>query len=204
MLLKVHPDNPSVHKISQVASILNKDGIIVFPTDTVYALGCDMRSKKGFDRICKLRHIQPEKALFSIIVQDLSQAAEYISQIPNSIFRVVKNHTPGAFTFIFNSGKNLPSHLKKGRKTIGVRIPDHRVCESIVKSIDGPLVTASFRSDDEILEYYNDPDEIFSLFGKQVDCVIDSGPGSFHPSTIVDCTGSEPVLVREGKGSIDL
>jgi tRNA threonylcarbamoyl adenosine modification protein (Sua5/YciO/YrdC/YwlC family) len=200
MLLKLHPDNPSSRRVGQVCQILKKNGIIVFPTDTVYALACSIHSKKAFERICRLRAIQPKKAMFSMICSDMTQASPYLSQIPTPIFRVLNKNLPGPFTFVLHSGRDLPSHMRNGRKTIGLRIPDHPVTQAIVHELGTPLITTSLRSSDEILEYHIDPDEIYSEYAKRVDCVVDSGTGDFYPSTVVDMSTDEVEVLRQGKG----
>lgn len=202
MMIQLHPDNPPVHKVDVVTGILEKNGVVIVPTDSVYAFACDLNSKKGFERICALRRIDPSKALFSIMVSDLSQASPYIAQIPNKVFKTIKRNTPGPFTFILEGGRELPGHLKKGRKTIGVRIPEHKVIRNIVARLGRPLITTSLRSDDDILEYFNDPEEIHDNFENLVDCVVDSGTGNLNPSTILDCTGDMMEVIREGRAQI--
>lgn len=200
MLIKIYPENPSDRRIQQIADTLCAGGVIIYPTDTVYALACAVDQKQAFERICRIKKVAPEKAQLSMIFEDLSQVAAYTSQISTPQYRLLKKHLPGPFTFILDASNQLPGHLKNGRKTIGVRIPDHSVSVSIVKALGKPLFTASLRSDDEILEYYNDPTEIHDEFAKIVDVVIDAGPGTFEPSTVVDLTGDEPVVIREGRG----
>jgi tRNA threonylcarbamoyl adenosine modification protein (Sua5/YciO/YrdC/YwlC family) len=202
MLLKLHPDNPSDRQIRHVCQILEKDGIIVFPTDTVYALACSIHSKKAFEKICKLRKIQSRKAVFSMICSDMIQASPFLTQISTPSFRVLNKNLPGPFTFVLRSGRALPSHMRNGRKTIGLRIPNHPVTQAIVSQLGTPLITTSLRSDDEILEYYADPGEIHAEFGKQVECVVDSGTGHFYPSTVVDLTSEEMEVIRQGKWSL--
>jgi tRNA threonylcarbamoyl adenosine modification protein (Sua5/YciO/YrdC/YwlC family) len=199
MLLKLHPDNPSDRRVRQVSQILQNNGIIVFPTDTVYALACSIYSKRAFEKMCRLRAIQPKKAVFSMICSDMNQASPFLSQISTPTFRVLNKNLPGPFTFILRSGRELPSHMRNGRKTIGLRIPDHPVTQAIVKELGTPLITTSLRSDDDILEYYVDPEEMFEEYGKLVDCVVDSGTGHFYPSTVVDMTSNEIDVIRQGK-----
>lgn len=199
MLLKLHPDNPSDRQVRLACQILEKDGIIVFPTDTVYALACSIHSKKAFEKMCRLRQIQPKKAVFSMICADMIQASPFLTQISTPSFRVLNKNLPGPFTFILHSGRALPSHMRNGRKTIGLRIPNHPVTQAIVSRLKTPLITTSLRSNDEILEYHVDPDEMYAEYGKRVDCVVDSGAGDFYPSTVVDLTNDEIEVVRQGK-----
>ena len=203
MLLKVHPDNPSARKIGQVAALLREDGVIIFPTDTIYALACCVDSKKGFERICRIKQVLPKKAVFSMIVSDLRMASAYLAQIETPAYRLLNKHLPGPYTFILKSGQGLPTHMKSGRKTIGVRIPDHNVSRAIVAAIDQPLITTSVRTDDPILKYYTDPEEIFDAYKHLADCVIDAGTGTFDPSTVVDLSQGDPVVIREGKGALE-
>jgi len=203
MLLKLHPDNPSDRHVKRVCQILDNNGIIIFPTDTVYAFACSIHSKRAFEKLCRLRQIQPKKAVFSMICADMTQASPYLTQISTPNFRVLNKNLPGPFTFILHSGRALPSHMRNGRKTIGLRIPNHPVTQAIVTQLDTPLITTSLRSDDEILEYYVDPEEIHSEYGKLVDCVVDSGTGHFYPSTVVDLSGEDVTVVRQGKWELD-
>lgn len=203
MLIKIHPDNPSDRLVLQIIDVLNSGGVVIYPTDTVYALACAVDQKSAFERICRIKQVASAKAKFSMIFEDLSQVSQYTAQISTAQYRLLKRHLPGPFTFILNASHHLPSHLKAARKTIGIRIPDHSVSMSIVKELGKPLFTSSLRSDDVILEYYNDPTVIHDEFGKLVDVVIDAGPGTFEPSTVVDLTGDEPEVLREGKGVLN-
>lgn len=200
MLVKIHPDTPSERKVRQIADTLNEGGVIIYPTDTVYALSCAIDQKTAFEKICRLKNVQPRKTQFSMIFDDLSHMAQYCAQLDTPQYRLLKKHLPGPFTFILNAGHKIPSYMRADRKTIGIRIPDHAVSIAIVKALGKPLLTTSLRSDDVILEYYNEPEEIHQEFHKLVDVVIDSGPGTFYPSTVVDLTGEDPVVIREGKG----
>lgn len=200
MLIKIHPETPSERRIAQIIETLNDGGVIIYPTDTVYALACAVDQKNAFEKICRIKKVAPAKAQFSMIFADLSQVAQYTVQTTTPQYRLLKKHLPGPFTFILSAGSQLPSHLRTSRKTIGVRIPDHNVSMAIVKALGKPLFTTSLRSGDEILEYYSDPEEIHEEYGKLVDVVIDSGPGTFEPSTVVNLTGGEPEVLREGKG----
>jgi len=200
MMIKIHPDNPSERRIQQVADILNSGGVIIYPTDTVYALACAVDQKGAFEKICRIKQVASSKAKFSMIFEDLSQVGQYAAQITTPHYRLLKKHLPGPFTFVHKASHHLPSHLKAVRKTIGIRIPQNKVSMSIVRALGKPLFTSSLRSGDDILEYYNDPEAIHDEFGSVVDVVIDAGPGTFEPSTIVDLTREYPEVVREGKG----
>lgn len=202
MLLKIHSDNPSERKIGQVCDILRQGGTIIFPTDTIYALAGALDQKKAFEQMCRIKNVLPRKALFSMIVGDMSQASPHLAQISTPHFRMLNRNLPGPFTFVLRAGNALPPHLKAGRKTIGLRIPDHPVTQAIVSRLGQPLITTSLRSEDEILEYFTDPEEIFETYKHLVKCVIDSGSGTFDPSTVVDMTTDPITIVRQGKGEL--
>lgn len=198
MLLTVHPVDPEIRKIQELANILRKGGVIAYPTDTVYGLGCDLNQHKAIERICRIRRLDPEKALLTLICSDISQAAQYASQIDDNVFRLMKKNTPGPFTFILRAGNKLPRTLKNRKGTIGVRIPDHRIAQAIIDTLEGPMLSASLHSEDAFLEYEAEPYLIEEHFGNQVDAVIDGGPGGQIHSAVVDCTGEVPVVIREG------
>ncbi|MCB9287076.1 MAG: threonylcarbamoyl-AMP synthase [Lewinellaceae bacterium] len=204
MLLKINPENPEGRKIRQVVETLENGGVIIYPTDTVYAFGCDINDNKAVDRICKLRGLDPRKAHLSLICKDISQVSEYSQQIDNQIFRLMKKHLPGPFTFVLNSNNQVPKMFKNRKRTIGIRIPDNNICMDIVGELGHPILTASLKSDDEILEYFTDPIDIYEDYKKLVDLVIDGGIGGNVPSTVVDCTGAEPVILREGTGILEV
>jgi len=203
MLLKINPDNPEGRKIRQAVDILEDGGVIIYPTDTVYGLGCDIYNHKAVERICKLRGLDPAKARLSLICKNISQVSDFAQQIGNEVFRLMKKHLPGPFTFVLNSNNQVPKLFKNRKRTIGIRIPDNNICMAIVEELGRPILTASLKSDDEILEYFTDPIDIYEDFKKLVDLVIDGGIGGNVPSTVVDCTGQEPVILREGTGEIE-
>lgn len=203
MYLKIHPDNPEGRKIDEVIKVLEAGGVIIYPTDTVYGLGCDIENQKAVDKICKLRGLDPKKANLAMICKDISQVAEYTIQIDNPTFRLLKKNLPGPFTFILNAANSVPKMFKNRKKTIGVRIPDHNISLAIVEALGRPILTTSLKSDDEILEYFTDPEDIYDDFKNRVDCVIDSGPGGNVASTVVDCTKDEPEILRSGAGELD-
>lgn len=202
MLLKIHPENPSERKIQQVVEILRAGGIIIYPTDTVYGLGCDIENSKAVDRICKLRGLDPVKANLSFICTDISQVSEYTKPIGNEVFKLMKHNTPGPFTFILNSNNQVPKMFKNRKRTVGVRIPANNIPLAIVEALGRPILTTSLRSEDEIMEYFTDPIDIYDDFEKLVEVVIDGGIGNNVASTVVDCTAREPSVIRAGVGEL--
>lgn len=204
MLLQIHPSNPQERYINSVVKIIEDGGVIIFPTDTVYAVGCGLRSFKAVERIAKLKNIKPEKANFSLLVNSLSNISEYAKQIDNKVFRVMKSLLPGPYTFILNANNNVPKIFESKKKTIGIRYPDNNIVLQIVEKLGYPLVSTSLHSDsDDYFDYVIDAELIYEKFEKIVDAVIDGGQGGVEPSTVLDCTSDEIVVVREGKGSID-
>lgn len=200
MLLKINHDNPEERKIKQVVESLQEGGIIIYPTDTVYGLGCDIFNPKAVERICRLRGLKPEKAMLSFICEDISQIADYAYQIDNEVFKVLKKNLPGPFTFVLRANNTVPKLFKNRKRTIGVRIPENNIARNIVKELGRPILSISLKSDDEILEYFTDPIDIFDDFKKLVDIVIDGGIGNNNPSTVVDCTGDDLEVIRQGVG----
>jgi tRNA threonylcarbamoyl adenosine modification protein (Sua5/YciO/YrdC/YwlC family) len=203
MLLKINPDNPEGRKIDQVVDALKDGGIIIYPTDTVYGLGCDIENAKAVERICQLRGLDPKKAMLAMICSDISQVSDYAQQIDNPVFRLLKRNLPGPFTFVLNAANSVPKMFKNRKKTIGIRVPDHQVPQAIIEKLGRPILTTSLKSDDEILEYFTDPEDIYEDFKKLVDIVVDSGPGGNTPSTVVDCTDEKPVVLRLGAGVLE-
>jgi tRNA threonylcarbamoyl adenosine modification protein (Sua5/YciO/YrdC/YwlC family) len=203
MFLKVNQDNPEGRKIKQAADILRKGGVIIYPTDTVYALGCDIFQQKAVDKICHLRGLNPQKARLSFICKDIAEVSEYSQQIDNQVFKMLKRNLPGPFTFVMKSGNKLPKILKNKKKTIGVRVPDNNIVQALIEELGRPMLTSSLKSDDEILEYFTDPIDIYEDFKKRVDLVIDGGIGGNVPSTVVDCTGDDFEILREGAGELE-
>lgn len=203
MLTKIYPDNPNEKAIEQVVDILRKGGIIIYPTDTVYGMGCDISNSKAIEKICKIRGIKPEKANFSFICYDLSHISDFTRQIDNETYRVIKKALPGPFTFIFNANKNVPKLLSSNKKTVGIRVPDNSIARTIVKMLGNPIVSTSIHDDDEIIEYSTDPELIHEKYEDIVDLVIDGGYGDNEPSTIVDCSEGEFEIIRQGKGDLN-
>jgi tRNA threonylcarbamoyl adenosine modification protein (Sua5/YciO/YrdC/YwlC family) len=203
MLIEINPYNIDKRIIQLAVDILKKDGLIIYPTDTVYGLGCDITNTKALERIAKIKGIKLEKANFSFICYDLSNISDYIKQIDTSTFKILKKALPGAYTFILPGNNNLPKEFKK-KKTVGIRVPDNNIAREIVKILGNPIVSTSIHDDDEVLEYSTDPELIFEKWQHLVDLVIDGGYGDNQPSTIIDLSGYEPVIIREGKGDISI
>lgn len=199
-LLPIHPQNPESRKISRCVEVLRNGGIIIYPTDTIYGIGCDLLNRRAVERLCQILHIRPNKLDLSFICHDLSQIAEFVRRIDTPVFKILKKSLPGPFTYIFESSSNVPRILDVNKKTVGIRIPNHAIPIEIVKLLGNPLITSSIKNDDDIKEYTTDPQEIFEDFKHRVDVVIDGGPGGNVPSTIVDFTGDGPLVVRQGLG----
>ncbi|WP_459209830.1 L-threonylcarbamoyladenylate synthase [Aquimarina rhabdastrellae] len=202
-LIKLYEENPNPKQVQKVVDILKNGGLVIYPTDTVYGLGCDITNNRALERIAKIKGIKLAKANFSFICKDLSNLSDYVKQIDNSTFKLLKRTLPGPYTFILPGSNNLPTVFKK-KKTVGIRVPDNQICNSIVSELGNPIVSTSIYDEDEIIEYTTDPELIFEKWEKQVDLVIDGGYGGNIPSTIVDLTSSEPVLIREGKGDVSI
>jgi tRNA threonylcarbamoyl adenosine modification protein (Sua5/YciO/YrdC/YwlC family) len=202
--LEIHPINPEVRKINHVIEVLNKGGIIVYPTDTIYGIGCDLMNRRSVERLCQILEIKPQKLDLSFICNDLSHISEYVKRIDTPVFKMLKNMLPGPYTFIFESSSSVPKILNVNKKTVGIRIPDHNIPREIVKILGNPLITSSIKDDDKIKEYTTDPEEIFQDFKHKVDLVINGGPGGNIPSTVIDLTEHEPRLIRQGLGELQL
>lgn len=200
MLLKIYPENPNQKHIRMVVECLRDGGIIIYPTDTVYGLGCDIFKPKAIERIALIKGIKAEKANFSFICNDLSQLSDYSRPLPNNIFKLMKSNLPGPFTFILNASNSVPKHIQSKKKTVGIRIPDNNIPLEIVKELGNPIMSTSIHDEDEIIEYTTDPELIYEKYNKLVDIVIDGGYGDNEPSTIIDCTSDEALIIREGKG----
>lgn len=198
MLLHIHPKDPQPRLVKQVVESLQKGGIIIYPTDTIYGLGCDIFQPKAIERIARTKKIEPQKAQLSFVCSDLSHLSEYAKQIQTSTYRLLKEYLPGPYTFILPASKLVPKILQSKKDTIGLRIPDNAIAMAIVKELGRPILSASLPG--EMVEDYTDPEVMYENFNKLVDFVIDGGPGGTIPSTIIDCTGDEPVVTREGLG----
>lgn len=202
-LLKIHPLNPEGRKIQRTIEILKRGGIIIYPTDTIYGIGCDLMNRKAIERLCRVMDIKPHKLDLSFICNDLSHISEYVKRIDTPVFKILKKALPGPYTFILESSSKVPRILDVNKKTVGIRIPNHAIPRSIVTQLGNPLINSSIKDDDIIKAYTTDPDEIYEDFKHSVDLVIDGGPGNNIPSSVIDCTGDQIVIVREGLGSVD-
>ncbi len=201
--IKIYPDNPNEKEIQKVVKILKEGGLVIYPTDTVYGLGCDITNTKALERIAKIKGIKLEKANFSFVCNDLSNISDYVKSLDTSSFKILKRALPGPYTFILEGNNNLPKEFKK-KKTVGIRVPDNSIALELVKQLGNPIVSTSIYDDDEVIEYTTDPELIFEKWQNKVDVVIDGGYGDNTASTIIDLTGNEPEVIREGKGSIDI
>ena len=202
MLLRIHPDNPDERQLKIVTECLLDGGIVIYPSDTVYGLGCDIYKPKAVERIARLRGINLDKANFSFICYDLSHISDFTKGISTPVFKVMKKALPGPFTFILNANSNVPKLFQSKKKTVGIRIPDNNIARSIVKMLDHPIMTASIHDDDDVLEYTTDPELIYEKFSNKVDIVIDGGYGGNVASTVIDCTQDEFDIIRQGKGDL--
>lgn len=201
--VKIYEDNPNPKEIAKVVSVLKKGGLIIYPTDTVYGLGCDITNTKALERVARIKGIKLEKANFSFVCHDLSNLSDYVKQIDTSIFKVLKRALPGPYTFVLPGAKTLPNAFKK-KKTVGIRVPDNNIALEIVRQLGNPIISTSIYDEDEILEYTTDPELILEKWDKLVDMVIDGGYGGNEPSTIIDFSGDEPEVIRQGKGSLEI
>ncbi|TYB77306.1 threonylcarbamoyl-AMP synthase [Bizionia gelidisalsuginis] len=204
-LIRIYEENPNPKEIKKVVDCLKRGGLIVYPTDTVYGLGCDINNTKALEKIARIKGVKLEKANLSFICHDLSHLSDYVKQIDTSTFKILKRALPGPYTFILPGSKSLPSVFKK-KKEVGIRIPDNAITLEIVKALGNPLVSTSIRDEDAVLEYTTDPELILEKWGNLVDLVIDGGYGDNHASTIIDLSdgGDNPVIIREGKGSLEI
>ncbi len=198
MLLKIHSENPQKRKLEKVIEILNNGGIMIYPTDSVYALGCDFADSKAVDKICKIKGINPAKVNLTFMCSDISQVAQYTSQISNDIFKTMKRNTPGPFTFIINSNNEVPKLFRNKKKQVGVRIPENNIVQSIIAELGNPILSTSLKKENRDNAYVLDPTMIYDEYKNLVDVVIDGGPGNLQPSAIIDCTGDELILERDG------
>ena len=203
MFLKLHTENPNPRYVKMIIECLENDGVIIFPTDTIYAIGCSVNSSKALDRIARIKGTKKEKANFSFIFHDLSMLSEFTRPINNDVFKMMKRNLPGAFTFIVEANNNVPKLFKNNKKTIGIRIPDQPIITNIVRELGCPIITTSIVDEDEISGFMTDPEEINDAYKDKVDIIIDGGFGNKEESTIVDCTDNEIVILREGKGVLE-
>ena len=202
MIIRLYDENPNPKDILKVVEILREGGVIIYPTDTIYGIGCDITKPKAVERVARIKNVKPEKADFSFIFYDLSDISDYCKPIPNGIFKLMKKSLPGPFTFILNANSNIPKLFRSTKKNIGIRVPQNNIIREIVKELGNPILSTSVRDDDTITEYITDPELIHEKFGDLVDLVIDGGFGGNIPSTVINCIGNEPVITRLGKGEL--
>lgn len=201
--VKIYEENPNPKEIKKVVAVLKKGGLIIYPTDTVYGLGCDITNTKALEKIARLKDIKLEKANFSFVCHDLSNLSDYVKQIDTTTFKILKRALPGPYTFILSGAKTLPKAFKK-KKTVGIRVPNNNIALEIVRELGNPIVSTSIYDEDEIIEYMTDPELILEKWNKLVELVIDGGYGDNEPSTIIDLSDGEPFVIREGKGNLDI
>ncbi len=201
--IKIYNENPNPKEIKRVVEVLRKGGLIIYPTDTVYGLGCDITKSKALEKIARIKGIKLDKANWSFICADLSNLSDYVRQIDTPTFKILKRALPGPYTFILPGNNNLPKDFKK-KKTVGIRVPENNIVRAIVESLGNPIVSTSIHDEDEVIEYTTDPELIHEKWKNLVDIVIDGGYGHNVPSTVIDLSGLEPLVVREGKGSLDI
>jgi len=202
MLVKLFNENPNLREILKIVDVLRKGGLIIYPTDTVYGLGCDITNAKAVEKVARIKNVKVEKNNFSFICSDLSHISDFTKPISNSVFKLMKKNLPGPFTFILEANNNLPKYFK-GKKTVGIRVPDNNIIREIIRELGNPILSTSIHDEDEILEYTTDPELIYEKYQDIAEIVIDGGYGELIPSTIVDCTGDEILIVREGKGILE-
>lgn len=199
ILLKIHPDTPQERLIRQAVDVLKNDGVIIYPTDSVYALGCSMKSKKALERLAKFKGINLSKARFSFICRDIADISDYTMTFSTSVFKLIKRNTPGPFTFILEASRKIPKMFENSQKTVGLRIPNSKILHAIVGELGNPILTTSIKdNDDEILEYITDPELLWEKYKNQVDLIIDGGYGNNVPTAIVDLSSGQPEIIREG------
>jgi tRNA threonylcarbamoyl adenosine modification protein (Sua5/YciO/YrdC/YwlC family) len=204
MFLKIYPQNPNPKAVQQVADCLRNGGIVIFPTDTIYGMGCDIYKPKAVEKIISIMGNRKKKTTLSFICHDLSQLSDFTTPIDNHIFKAMKRALPGPYTFILNANNHVPKIIHGAKKTVGIRVPDNNIIRDIVEELGHPVFSTSIRDDDEIVEYTTDPELIYEKYGELVDMVVDGGYGDNVPSTVVDCTSGEIEIVREGKGEVDI
>jgi tRNA threonylcarbamoyl adenosine modification protein (Sua5/YciO/YrdC/YwlC family) len=202
MYLKIYPENPNQREISKVVDVLKEGGLVIYPTDTVYAMGCDAVNVRAVEEICRLKGIDPKKNNLSIICYDLSNISQY-AKVSNAVFKLMRKNLPGPFTFILPTGNELPK-IYKNKKEVGIRVPDNTIIRRLVGELGNPIMTTSVHDDDEVIEYVTDPELIYEKYADKVNIVIDGGYGSFDPSTVVDCTTGDFKIIRQGKGELRL
>lgn len=202
-LIRIYEENPNPKEINKVVGVLKRGGLIIYPTDTVYALGCDINNYKALEQVARIKNVKLENANFSFVCHDLSNLSDYVKQIDTSTFKILKRALPGPYTFVLPGAKTLPSAFKK-KKTVGIRIPNNKIALEIVKQLGNPIISTSIYDEDEVIEYTTDPELIHEKWDHLVDLVINGGYGDNEPSTIIDLSEEEPIIVREGKGTLEI
>ncbi|SFC30268.1 tRNA threonylcarbamoyl adenosine modification protein, Sua5/YciO/YrdC/YwlC family [Flagellimonas taeanensis] len=202
-LIRLYEENPNPRQVEKIVEVLRRGGLVIYPTDTVYGLGCDITNSKALQRIARIKGIKLEKANWSFVCADLSNLSDYVRQIDSSTFKILKRTLPGPYTFILPGNNNLPKDFKK-KKTVGIRVPDNAIAQALVTGLGNPIVSTSIRDEDDILEYTTDPELIFEKWQNLVDIVINGGYGGNVASTVIDLSEGEPLIVREGKGSLEI
>ena len=203
MLLKIYPENTNQKEIQKVVAHLKKGGLFIFPTDTVYSIGCDLSNSRAVEKMARIKGVKLKDANFSLICYDLSHLSDFCKPMDNAVFKMMKKALPGAFTFILNASNNVPKLFKANKKTIGIRVPDNNIIREVVKELGNPVVSTSVHDDDEVVEYTTDPELIHEKYANDIDLVIDGGYGNNVASTVIDCTDGEPVIIRQGLGLVD-
>ncbi|MDR2979613.1 MAG: threonylcarbamoyl-AMP synthase [Bacteroidales bacterium] len=202
MLLKIYPENPNPKAIQQVVECLNDGGVIIYPTDTIYGIGCDIFKQKSIERVITLQGMNKKKSALTFVCHDLSQLSDFTKPLDNHIFKTMKRVLPGSYTFVLEANSNVPKLLQSNKKTVGIRVPDNSICREIVQMLGHPILSTSVKDEDDVVEYITDPELIYEKYGDRVDIVIDGGYGDNVPSTVVDCTSGDFEILREGKGDI--
>ena len=201
-LIKIYNENPNERELDKVVNVLKNGGLIIYPTDTVYGLGCDITNMKAMEKVAKIKGVKLDKANFSFICYDLSNLSDYVKQIDTQTYKILKKHLPGPYTFVLPSNNSLPKAFKN-RKTVGIRIPDNNIIRELVKKLGNPIVSTSIYDEDDLLEYTTDPELIYEKWADKIEIVIDGGYGDNHASTVIDLSNNEIEIIREGKGSIE-
>ena len=201
-LLRIHPETPEQRKINKVIEVLRNGGVVIYPTDTIYGIGCDIFNQRAVERVCQIKGVQVDKTRLSFICQDISHISEYVRNISTPVFKIMKKALPGPFTFILEASSKVPKIIHAKKKTVGIRVPDHNIPRLLVEGLGNPVITTSVHDEDDVLEYTTDPELIFEKFKNQVDIVIDGGYGHNTPSTVIDCTAEPMEVLRNGAGDI--
>lgn len=204
LLLEIHPDNPQEKHLNTIIECLKDGGVIIYPTDTVYGIGCDINKNRAVERVCKIKGIKPEKSNFSLICYDLSHLSDFTKHVSTPVYKVMRKALPGPFTFILEANSSVPKLFKHKKNTVGIRIPDNNIVREIVRLLENPILSSSVKDEDELVEYTTDPELIYEKFNDKVDIIVNGGYGKNEASTIVDCSDGEFNIVRQGLGDLDI